>query len=109
MGHRFVRLTGGVDGVLELGELHFAEGQQDMVFAGKMVEERALADVGDVGNVFNGGFGEALFSEEFERSAEEPFADFCAATLAAVRCWRLTRGGILELVTGALVHNDLWP
>src|SRR5260370_42690782 len=84
MGHRFVRGAGGVDGVLELGELHFAEGQQDVILAWKVIEKCAFADVGDVSYVFDGGFREALFGEELERSAEETFTDFRAAPLTAV-------------------------
>src|SRR6266403_4806816 len=108
MGHRFVRLARGVDSVLELGELHFAEGQENVVFAGKMIEERAFADVGDVGDVLDGGFHEAFFSEELQRRAKEAFADFGAAALAAV-WWIRVRMLAGEPARFVLIdHNDLW-
>jgi hypothetical protein len=86
---------------LELGELHFAEGQENVIFAGEVIEERAFADVGDVGYVFDGGFHEALFSEELEGSAEETFTDLCAAPLTAVwRSDRLTWSAVTECRLG---------
>jgi len=84
MGHRFIRVAGAVYSVLELGKLHFAEGEENVVFAGKMIEEGAFADVGDISDVFDGSLGEALFSEKLERGAEETFANFCATALTAV-------------------------
>jgi hypothetical protein len=54
MGHSFVRLPRGIDGVLQLGELHFAESQKNVIFAWKMVEEGPFADIGDICDVFDG-------------------------------------------------------
>ena len=45
----------------KLGELHFAEGHQDVFFAGEVVEEGAFADIGGFGDVFDGGFGRSPF------------------------------------------------
>ena len=84
MGHRFIRVAGAVYSVLELGKLQFAEGEENMVFARKMIEEGAFADVGDISDVFDGSLGEALFSEKLERGMEETFANLRTATLAAI-------------------------
>jgi hypothetical protein len=42
---------------LQLGELHFTEGDKDMFLAGKIVEEGTLGNVGGVGDVLDGGCG----------------------------------------------------
>ena len=75
------------DDGLQLGELHFSEGQEEVVFAGEIIEEGALADVGGVGDVFDGGVGEAALGEKIERGAEEALADLSAAALAATEGW----------------------
>lgn len=80
------RFAGGAqifnDG-LQLGELHFSEGQEEVVFAGEIIKEGALADVGGVGDVFDGSVGEAALGEEIEGGAEEALADLSAAALSA--------------------------
>ena len=55
-----------------------------MFFAGEVVEEGAFADVGGVGDVFDGGVGEALFGEDIESGAEQALMYFGAAPLAAI-------------------------
>jgi hypothetical protein len=47
-----------------------------VIFAGKVIEERAFADVGGVGYVLNGGVRKAVLSEEIEGSTEQAFPDF---------------------------------
>ena len=73
-------------------ELHFREGQEEMVFAGEIVEEGAFADVGGVGDVFDGGIGEAALGEKIEGGAEKALADLSAAALAAT-VWKSRRVG----------------
>jgi len=63
--------------------LHFAEGEEDVFLAGEIIEERALAEIGGVGDVFDGGFGEALAGEEIECSAEKAFAALDGLAFAA--------------------------
>ena len=58
-----------------------------MVFARKIVEERAFADVGGFGDVFDGGFSETFLGEEAKRRTEKTFADVGTAALAARRRW----------------------
>jgi len=84
--HGLIGVTSGVDGVLQFGELHFAEGEEDVVFAGEIIEEGAFADVSGFGDVANGGFGEAFFGKELESGAEEAFTDVGATTLATAWC-----------------------
>jgi hypothetical protein len=69
---------------LQFGELHFAKSEEDMVLAGEIIKESSFADVGGVGDVFNGGFGETFFGEESEGRAEEPFTKLSAAAGAPV-------------------------
>src|SRR2546427_6235573 len=82
--HRLVCFAGHLDGCLQLAELHFHESQQDMVFAWEIIEKGALTDVGSLSDVFDSSFSETLLGEKIEGSAEQPFTDFRAATLAAV-------------------------
>ena len=77
-------MAGHLDGCLQLAELHFHESQQDMVFAWEIIEKGALTDVGSLSDVFDSSFSETLLGEKIEGSAEQPFTDFRAATLAAV-------------------------
>ena len=60
-----------------------------MIFAGEIIEERAFADVGGVGDVLDGGIGETVLSEKVEGGAEKAFADFSGVSLTAIR----RRGG----------------
>jgi len=60
---------------LKLGELHFGEGQQEVILAREVIEKRAFTDVGGVGDVLHSGVREAVLSEEIERSTEQAFAD----------------------------------
>jgi hypothetical protein len=41
--------------------LHFGEAEQDVFFGGEVVEESSFAEVGGLGDVFNGSFGIAFF------------------------------------------------
>jgi hypothetical protein len=70
---------------LQLGELHFRERQQDMVFAGEVIEKRAFANVSGISDVFYGSVREAVLREEIERRPKQAFADLQGALLAAVR------------------------
>jgi NAD(P)H-hydrate repair Nnr-like enzyme with NAD(P)H-hydrate dehydratase domain len=64
--------------------LHLAKGDEDVFFAGEIVEECALAHVGGIGDVLNGRFRKAFFCEKLESSAEEAFASLQAATLTPI-------------------------
>jgi hypothetical protein len=68
----------------ELFELHLSEGEENVVFAGEIIEKGAFADVSGIGDVFDGGFGKTLLGKESESGAEEAFTEFSAAALAAV-------------------------
>ncbi|HUL34487.1 MAG TPA: hypothetical protein VL128_11425 [Candidatus Eisenbacteria bacterium] len=48
---------------LKLGELHFAEREEDVLFTGEIVEESSLAEIGGIGDVFDGGFLKAFAGE----------------------------------------------
>jgi hypothetical protein len=63
--------------------LHVAEGDQEMFFAGKIIEESTFADVGGFGDVFDSGFGEAFLGEEIQGGAEERLASGGTAASAA--------------------------
>src|SRR5260370_38032618 len=82
-GHGLVGAASSLDGGLQLAELHLSKSQQDMVFAGEVIEKGALADIGGVGDLFHSGLRETLLSEEVESGAKQPLADFRAAALAA--------------------------
>ena len=59
-----------LDDGLKFGELHFRECQQDVVFAGKIIEKRAFANVGGVGDVLHSGVCEAMLGEKIESSTK---------------------------------------
>ena len=63
------RLGGGAqmfnDG-LQFGELHVGKGQKQVIFAREIVEEGAFAEIGGVGDVFDGGVGEAALGKKVE-------------------------------------------
>ena len=65
--------------------MHFGEGQEDVIFAGEIIEEGAFADVCGVGDVFDGGICETVLGEKIESRAEEAFAYFSGVALAAIR------------------------
>src|SRR6266851_773744 len=61
--HRLVYLAGRLDGCFQLPELHFHEGQQDVVFAREIVEKGAFTDVGNLGNVLDSCLGKSFLGE----------------------------------------------
>src|ERR1700739_3494067 len=63
IGHGFAGAASLLDGGLKLVELHFTKGKEDMFLARKIVEEGALAEIGGIGDVLDGGFGEAFLGE----------------------------------------------
>ncbi len=69
----------------QLAKLHFAEGEEDVFLAGEIIEESAFAEVGGVGDVFDGGFGEAFAREKIESGAEKTLSAFDGLALAAIR------------------------
>jgi len=50
------REAGQFDGCFQLGELHFSERQQDMVFAREIIEKSAFTDVGGLRDVLDSRF-----------------------------------------------------
>src|SRR5216683_3757481 len=105
-GHGLVGAASSLNGSLQLAKLHLSKSQQDMVFAGEIVEKGALADVGSVGDIFHGGFRETLLGEEVEGGAKQPLADFRAAALSAADGggWsRRVRAGVYSCFVS---HND---
>src|SRR6266571_2895399 len=82
-GHGLVDAASSLNRILQLAQLHLSKSQQDMVFAGEVIEKGALADIGGVGDVFHSGLRETLLSEEVESGAKQPLADFRAAALSA--------------------------
>src|SRR5712692_11481817 len=61
--HRLVCLPGCLDGCFQLPELHFHEGQQDVVFAREVVEKGAFTDVSRLGNVLDSCLGKSFLGE----------------------------------------------
>jgi hypothetical protein len=69
---------------VELFELHLTKGEENMVFAGEVIEKGAFAYVGGIGDVLDGSLNKAFPGKEIKGSTEEAFAKFGAMTLAAV-------------------------
>src|SRR6266705_3850346 len=90
-GHGLVDAASSLDGRLQLAELHLSKSQQDVILAGEIIEEGALADIGGVGDVFHGGLRKTLLSEEVESGAKKALANFRAASLAAADDRKSTR------------------
>jgi hypothetical protein len=85
VGHGNLAAACALDGGFQFCELHFSEGDEDVVLAGEVVEKRAFADVGGFGDVLDSGLGKAFPRKEIEGCAEEAFANLGAAALAAAR------------------------
>jgi hypothetical protein len=64
--------------------LHFSERQQDVVFAGEIIEKGALADVSGISDVLDSRFCESLLGEKLEGGTEKPFAKLGAAALPTI-------------------------
>jgi hypothetical protein len=62
-----------------------------VIFAGKVIEKRAFADVGGVGYVLHRSVCEAMLSEEIEGSTKQAFPDLSGTPLSAI--WRRSCGG----------------
>ena len=82
--YRLVLPARFIGGRTQLAELHFAKSEEDVVLAGEIIEKGAFADVGGIGDVFDGGFGKTFPGKEIESGAEEAFTEFSAAALAAI-------------------------
>src|SRR5208283_4554732 len=87
-----------LDRKAERRELHFGKGQEDVVLAWEVVEERTFADVGGVRDVFHRGFRKASLGEKVQGGTEETFAKLQAAAFTPV-------GGV---GTRESSHNDLY-
>src|SRR5438876_840021 len=85
----------------------FPKRQKDVVLAWEIIEKGAFAHVSSLGDVLDGGFQEPFLGEKIERGAEKAFADFRAATLAAIRGrpWRRSGDGRRRL--GARNHIQM--
>src|SRR5258707_492674 len=68
----------------QLAKLHFGKGEEDVFFAGEIIEESALAEIGGVGDVFDGSFRKAFAREEIECGAEEALAALQGLALAPI-------------------------
>jgi hypothetical protein len=77
-------LASHCDGCFQLAELHFPEGQQDVVLAREIIEKSAFADVSSLSDVFDSRFGESLLGKQIESGEEKTLADIGAAALATV-------------------------
>src|SRR5271154_5237791 len=84
-GHGLPTLRHAIHRGLQLGDLHVAKRYEEVVLAREVIEKGAFADVGGLGNVFDGGFREAFQREEIQRSAEERFASSGTAASATTR------------------------
>lgn len=64
-----------------------------MFFAGKIVEEGALANVGLICDVFDGSFRKTFFRKKVECRPEKAPAKFRRASLSPIATFRLRFGG----------------
>jgi hypothetical protein len=70
-------------GLTHFAKLNFCHDPEHMFLAFEIVEERAFADVGGLGNIFDCDVGESAFGKELEGAAEKTQAGFRGAALAA--------------------------
>src|SRR5882762_1810234 len=82
--HGLARAASHLDSGFQLAELHFSEGQEDVVLAREIIEKGAFADVSSLSDVLNSRFGKSPLGEKIESGAEKSLADVGAAALATV-------------------------
>src|SRR5208337_5187990 len=73
------------------GELNLGHDAQDVVLGLEIIEERSLAHVRGLGNVFDRNVLEAAFGEQMKGAAEKPDAGLGGAALAAASGARMGR------------------
>jgi len=62
----------------------FSKGSHHVSPGGKVIEERAVGDIGVCADVFDRGVGNTLAKEQLERCAQDPLPDFLLAAFGPV-------------------------